>query len=255
MKLLSNYGIRMLPEDSTPMEIGSGSLSLTEAGRRVLSDTSPTKLKPLASKVKTIHIKPEPTPIATSNLNKAKIITLNNGTAVTGVKNVGPATRVIRLSSLQLNKLKSASPAGISSGAGGNKKLMLVSPTTASGVAKPNQTIKILSVGKASASATTATSLPKKTIMMKPAAIDSSEMTVHSTTDDNMGSSGGQSNEDAVWKKKYAEAEEAAASEKAEKERLRLEAKQREDEMMERLKNQEEELRKLREQLMSQAKK
>merc|ERR1719479_261073 len=67
IKLLSNYGIRMLPEDDSgdaSVAMSGGTVSLTEAGKRILNDTSssnPSPIKKLVAtpKLQTVQIKQE----------------------------------------------------------------------------------------------------------------------------------------------------------------------------------------------------
>ena len=87
-KLLNNFGIKMLEEDDTkPLLTTPGqTLSLTEAGKRILSDS------------KTIQIKQE----GGSSISP-KVIRINGSSALPSATG---QPRVIRLSSSQLNNLK-----------------------------------------------------------------------------------------------------------------------------------------------------
>jgi hypothetical protein len=99
VKLLSNFGIKMLPEESSSpaMRLNYGqTLSLTEAGKRILSDTSPIKKLVATPKYQTVQIKQE-------GSSTPKIIQLNGGLKTSATS---PATRIIRLSSSQLSTLK-----------------------------------------------------------------------------------------------------------------------------------------------------
>ena len=104
LKLLSNFGIKMLPEEdedetsSALMQAGQ-TLSLTEAGKRILSDTSPMKALVHPPKYQTVEIKQE-------GSSTPKIIRIN-GSSLMGQSNSNSAQpRVIKLSSSQYNNLK-----------------------------------------------------------------------------------------------------------------------------------------------------
>ena len=110
IKLLSNYGIRMLPEDDSgdaSVAMSGGTVSLTEAGKRILNDTSnPSVIKKLVAtpKLQTVQIKQE-------GSATPKIIRINGSTANIKSENsnssvIQPATRVIRLSTSQLQNIK-----------------------------------------------------------------------------------------------------------------------------------------------------
>ena len=90
LKLLNNFGIKMLEEDDNkPLLTTPGqTLSLTEAGKRILSES------------KTVQIKQENSSIA------PKVIRINaNGANSTNTVNA-TQPKIIRLSSSQLNNLK-----------------------------------------------------------------------------------------------------------------------------------------------------
>ena len=123
MKILSNFGIKMLPVEDDEhsaavnlMNPGGQTLSLTEAGKRILNDTQPpvmvrshatSQIKTLiAPKMQTVQIKQE-------GGGAPKIIRINGNAATTiggapiVTSNPAPGQpRVIRLSSSQLNNLK-----------------------------------------------------------------------------------------------------------------------------------------------------
>ena len=108
IKLLSNYGIRMLPEDDSgdaSVAMSGGTVSLTEAGKRILNDTSnPIKKFVATPKLQTVQIKQE-------GSATPKIIRINGSTANIKSENsnssvIQPATRVIRLSTSQLQNIK-----------------------------------------------------------------------------------------------------------------------------------------------------
>lgn len=99
MKILSNFGITMLPEEedkNPPLLQGGQTLSLTEAGKRLLSDTSPLKTIVTAPKP-IVQIKQEP------NLTP-KIIRINGNNSVISSSPGQP--KLIRLSNSQLSNLK-----------------------------------------------------------------------------------------------------------------------------------------------------
>merc|ERR1712080_534064 len=134
-------------------------LSLTEAGKRILSDTSPMKALVQSSKYQTIEIKQEAS-------TTPKIIRIN-GSSSGQTNSAGGQPRVIRLSSSQYNNLKLA-------GSGG-KKVVIVSSGGANKVtttpATPS-TIKIVQVGNQ----------PRKTIAIMPAAASNSSTTATTTS-------------------------------------------------------------------------
>jgi len=148
-KFLSNFGIKMLEEEDADLMQPGQTLSLTEAGKRLLSDTSPamkTVNVSTAPKMQTIQIKQEGSP-------HPKIIRINGNPGGTSLINSSAISasssgqpRVIRLSSSQLSNLKLATSGGFK-----GQKVMIVSSgankvtntaTTAS------STIKIVQVGK-----------------------------------------------------------------------------------------------------------
>ena len=105
MKILNNFGITMLPEEDerTTLLPSAGSYSLTEAGKRLLSDTSPVKTILTTPKMQTVQIKQE-------NSAAPKIIRINGSANSIVSSPAGAGTpgqpRLIRLSSSQLNNLK-----------------------------------------------------------------------------------------------------------------------------------------------------
>ena len=101
----------MLPEDDSgdaSVAMSGGTVSLTEAGKRILNDTSsnPSPIKKLVAtpKLQTVQIKQE-------GSATPKIIRINGSTANIKSENsnssvIQPATRVIRLSTSQLQNIK-----------------------------------------------------------------------------------------------------------------------------------------------------
>jgi len=175
MKLLSNFGIKMLPEedDNADLMQPGQTLSLTEAGKRLLSDTSPMKTLVSTPKMQTVQIKQE-------GSSTPKIIRINGnpaGSSLISSSAISASSsgqpRVIRLSSSQLSNLKLATSGGFK-----GQKVMIVSSgankvtntnTTASPAA--SNTIKIVQVGNQQ---------PRKTIAIMPST--SSKMTSALTT-------------------------------------------------------------------------
>lgn len=151
-KFLSNFGIKMLEEEDADLMQPGQTLSLTEAGKRLLSDTSPamkTVNVSTAPKMQTIQIKQEGSP-------HPKIIRINGNPAGTSLINSSAISasssgqpRVIRLSSSQLSNLKLATSGGFK-----GQKVMIVSSgankvTNTATVSSPaSSTIKIVQVGK-----------------------------------------------------------------------------------------------------------
>ena len=102
MKILSNFGINMLEEEDNSSNLLGQNLSLTEAGKRLLSDTSPMKTIVASPKMQTVQIKQE-------GSSTPKIIRINGNAATsiaTGSSTGSGQPRVIRLSSSQLSNLK-----------------------------------------------------------------------------------------------------------------------------------------------------
>ena len=102
----------MLPEDDSgdaSVAMSGGTVSLTEAGKRILNDTSssnPSPIKKLVAtpKLQTVQIKQE-------GSATPKIIRINGSTIPSKSENsnsslIQPATRVIRLSTSQLQNIK-----------------------------------------------------------------------------------------------------------------------------------------------------
>lgn len=150
-KFLSNFGIKMLEEEDADLMQPGQTLSLTEAGKRLLSDTSPamkTVNVSTAPKMQTIQIKQEGSP-------HPKIIRINGNPAGTSLINSSAISasssgqpRVIRLSSSQLSNLKLATSGGFK-----GQKVMIVSSgankvTNTATVSPASSTIKIVQVGK-----------------------------------------------------------------------------------------------------------
>jgi len=148
MKILNNFGITMLPEEDerTTLLPSAGSYSLTEAGKRLLSDTSPVKTILTTPKMQTVQIKQE-------NSAAPKIIRINGSANSIVSSPAGAGTpgqpRLIRLSSSQLNNLKLAT-----GGFKGQKVVIVSSGTNKITPSNPlvasaaSSAIKIVQVGK-----------------------------------------------------------------------------------------------------------
>ena len=96
----------MLPEDDDiSASMSGGTVSLTEAGKRILNDTSsPIKKLVATPKLQAVQIKQE-------GSSTPKIIRINGTSANLKTENsnsstIQPATRVIRLSTSQLQNIK-----------------------------------------------------------------------------------------------------------------------------------------------------
>jgi len=182
IKLLSNYGIRMLPEDDSgdaSVAMSGGTVSLTEAGKRILNDTSnPSVIKKLVAtpKLQTVQIKQE-------GSATPKIIRINGSTANIKSENsnssvIQPATRVIRLSTSQLQNIKLAAglkgqKVVLANSKAGTAMSTTTSPSvTTSASSNSSSTIRIVKVGNQ----------PKKTIAIMPAASTASSTANNSTT-------------------------------------------------------------------------
>merc|ERR1719361_1140850 len=225
IKLLSNYGMRMLPEDDSgdaSVAMSGGTVSLTEAGKRILNDTSnPSVIKKLVAtpKLQTVQIKQE-------GSATPKIIRINGSTANIKSENsnsslIQPATRVIRLSTSQLQNIKLAAglkgqKVVLASSKAGTAMSTTTSPSVTTSAS--NSTIRIVKVGNQ----------PKKTIAIMPAAANSANNSANSLVMDSNNSAADSRME---LKRKIAEKEDEAKRILEEYEQKLAEAKKLREEL------------------------
>merc|ERR1712001_439770 len=217
IKLLSNYGIKMLPEDDDiSASMSGGTVSLTEAGKRILNDTSsPIKKLVATPKLQAVQIKQE-------GSSTPKIIRINGTSANLKTENsnsstIQPATRVIRLSTSQLQNIKLAEGLKGQKVVIANKAGSSTATTTTS--TTPSSAIRIVKVGNQ----------PKKTIAIMPAA--NSPVTNNSPNISSQESSSSDSSR-LELKRKLAETEDAAKRILEEYEQKLAEAKRLRDELV-----------------------
>merc|ERR1719479_295928 len=226
IKLLSNYGIRMLPEDDSgdaSVAMSGGTVSLTEAGKRILNDTSssnPSPIKKLVAtpKLQTVQIKQE-------GSATPKIIRINGSTIPSKSENsnsslIQPATRVIRLSTSQLQNIKLAAglkgqKVVLASSKAGTAMSTTTSPSVTTSAS--NSTIRIVKVGNQ----------PKKTIAIMPAAANSANNSANSLVMDSNNSADSR----MELKRKIAEKEDEAKRILEEYEQKLAEAKRLREEL------------------------